>query len=139
MKEYWFGMHINGEWKVGVHWEMLFSDKRVADSGEITEFDPLKRLVLKRRNEFKPELKAEGAARCVIELEAISDAVKLTITQSIDRPESKLIEAVSGGWPCVVSNLKSLLETGEVVLQEKIKAHTIAGNNTVVVVCRAPF
>jgi hypothetical protein len=45
--------------------------------------------------------------------------VKLTITHEIDRPDSKLIEAVSGGWPRILSNLKSLLETGEVVLKTK--------------------
>jgi hypothetical protein len=42
--------------------------------------------------------------------------VKLSILHAIDRPESKLIEAVSGGWPRILSNLKSLLETGELVL-----------------------
>jgi hypothetical protein len=42
--------------------------------------------------------------------------VKLTITQEIDRPESKLITAVSCGWLRILSNLKSLLETGEVAI-----------------------
>jgi uncharacterized protein YndB with AHSA1/START domain len=88
----------------------------VADTGEIVEIDPPKRLVLKWRNEFRPELKSEGYARCTIELEPIARAVKLTITHSIDRPGSKFIEAVSGGWPRILSNLKSLLETEEIVL-----------------------
>jgi len=35
----------------------------------------------------------------------------------MDRPDSKFIQAVSGGWPRVLSNLKSLLETGEAVLK----------------------
>ena len=42
-------------------------------------------------------------------------AVKLTVLHEIDKPKSKLIEAVSGGWPKVLSNLKSLLETGEIM------------------------
>ena len=42
--------------------------------------------------------------------------VKLTITHVMDRADSKLIEAVSGGWPRILSNLKSLLETGEIVI-----------------------
>ena len=98
---------------------MVFPDGRVADSGEIVEIDRLKRLVLKWRNEFRPELKSEGYSQCTIELEPIGEAVKLTITHEIDRPDSKLIEAVSGGWPRILSNLKSLLETGEVVLKTK--------------------
>ena len=43
--------------------------------------------------------------------------MKLSITHTIEREPSKLIEAVSGGWPKVISNLKSLLETGSTVLQ----------------------
>jgi uncharacterized protein YndB with AHSA1/START domain len=117
MKEYWFGMHFKTEWKAGAQWELLFADGRVADTGEIVEWDPPKRLVLKWRNEYRPELKAEGFARCTIELEPVSDAVKLTITHTMDRAESKLIEAVSGGWPRILSNLKSLLESGQIVLK----------------------
>ena len=45
--------------------------------------------------------------------------MKLTITHTIDKNDSKFIEAVSGGWPKVLSNLKSLMETGELVLVEK--------------------
>jgi uncharacterized protein YndB with AHSA1/START domain len=51
-----------------------------------------------------------------MELEPSGTAVKLSITHTIEREPSKLIEAVSGGWPKVISNLKSLLETGSAVL-----------------------
>jgi hypothetical protein len=50
-------------------------------------------------------------------LEPTGDAVKLTITHVMDRPDSKYIAAVSGGWPKILSNLKSLLEGGEIVLR----------------------
>jgi hypothetical protein len=43
-------------------------------------------------------------------------AVKLTSTHEIERPASKFITALSEGWPLVLSNLKSLLETGEAAL-----------------------
>jgi len=46
----------------------------------------------------------------------MAGTVKLTITHVMDRTASKLIEAVSGGWPRILSNLKSLLETGEIVI-----------------------
>jgi uncharacterized protein YndB with AHSA1/START domain len=118
MKEHRFGVHFKNEWKAGARWEMLYPDGRVTDAGEIEEFDPPKRLVLKWRHERRPELKAEGFARCTIVLEPALDAVKLTITHTIDRADSKLIEAVSGGWPKILSNLKSLIETGQVVLTE---------------------
>lgn len=116
-KQYWFGVHQDTDWKAGSPWRLVYPDGRVTDAGEIVEVDPPKRLVLRWRNEFRPELKSEGYSRCTIELEPTADAVKLTITHVMDRAESKLIEAVSGGWPRILSNLKSLLETGETVLK----------------------
>jgi len=62
--------------------------------------------------------KAEGDSHCTIELEPLGTAVKLAITHTIGREPSKLIEAVSGGWPKIISNLKSLLESGAIALQE---------------------
>lgn len=116
MKKYWLGMHLETNWTPGAEWQMLFPDGRVADTGEILEFNPPRRIVLKWRNEFRPELKAEGFTRCTIELEPAGAAVKLTISHTIERADSKFIEAVSGGWPGILSNLKSMLETGQVVL-----------------------
>jgi len=115
-KKYWFGVHQQTDWKAGSSWKLVFADGRIADTGEILEIDPPRRLVLKWRNEFRPELKAEGYSRCVIEIEPAGEAMKLTITHTIDRQGSKLIEAVSGGWPRVLSNLKSLLETGRIAV-----------------------
>jgi Activator of Hsp90 ATPase homolog 1-like protein len=74
---------------------------------------PAEALVLKWRNEFRPELKSEGYARCTIELEPIARAVKLTIMIRSIAPGSKLIEVVSDGWPRILSNL---LETEKIVL-----------------------
>ena len=91
----------------------MIPDGRVGDSGEVVELVPQRKLVLTWRNEFKPELRAEGPTRVTFELEAQGEAVKLTVTHESDTPGSKLIEAVSHGWPHILSSLKSLLETGE--------------------------
>ncbi len=115
-RKYWFGVHHETDWQAGSPWRLVFPDGRVADAGEIVEADPPRRLVLKWQNEFKPELKAEGYSRCTVDLEPVAGAVKLTITHAMDRPGTKFIGAVSGGWPRILSNLKSLLETGEVAL-----------------------
>ena len=120
-KQYWFGMHCESEWKAGSSWQLKFQDGRVADAGEIVEAERPKRLVIKWRNEFKPEMKAEGYSRCTIDLEPRDGAVKLTITHEMEKPGTKFIEAVSGGWPLILSNLKSLLETGEVAMKDKIR------------------
>jgi len=89
-----------------------------ADTGNIIELDRPRRIVLSWRNEFRPELAAEGQTRCAIELEPQDGAVKLTISHTIERADSQFIAAVSGGWPLILSNLKSLLEIGQVVLSE---------------------
>jgi len=67
-------------------------------------------------NEWKPEFKAEGYSRFVYEIEPAGASAKLTLTHSIEQPDSNFIAAVSEGWPMVISNLKSLLETGDVAL-----------------------
>jgi uncharacterized protein YndB with AHSA1/START domain len=118
-QRYWFGARQESDWKVGSPWKMAFPDGRITDGGEVTEVDPPRRLALSWRNEFMPELKAEGFGRCLMELEQVGAAVKLTVTHEMDKPDSKLINAVSGGWPRILSNLKSLLETGEVAVPFK--------------------
>ena len=123
MKQYWFGVQCHCDWKAGSSWKLVYDDGRVADIGEVVEVDPPRRLVLKWRNEWKPELKAEGHSRCTFDLEPWTGAVKLTVTHVIDRAQSKFIEAVSGGWPKVLSNLKSLLESGTVALTEMYKSN----------------
>src|SRR5947209_4906491 len=115
IKQYRFGMSVEGEWKVGATWRM-YADGRLMDSGEILAIVSQKRLVMSWLNEWKPEFKAEGNSRCVYEIESTWAAAKLTLTHSSERPNSSFIEAVSEGWPMVMSNLKSLLETGDVAL-----------------------
>lgn len=115
-QQYWRGVRPEAEWKAGGSWKLILPDGRVGDTGEIVEFEPARRLVIRWRNEFRPELKAEGWSLCTMELEPEGEAVKLTVTHGIEREGSKFIGAVSGGWPQVLSNLKSLLETGSVVL-----------------------
>lgn len=112
-KLYWFGATLQSEWKQGAPWQIVFADGRIADAGEIVEIETQKRIVIKWRNEFMPEMKAEGYSRCTIEIEPAGDAVKLTVVHEIDKTGSKFIQAVSGGWPKILSGLKSLLETGK--------------------------
>ena len=112
MRKYWFGMTIGSRWTPGSTWKIESSSGELYDDGEIVEADPPRRLVIRWQHQRVPELKAEGASLCTMEIEPSDTAVKLTITHTIDRDASKFIEAVSGGWPKIVSNLKSLLEVG---------------------------
>jgi len=118
MKQYWFGMHCESQWTPGSSWKLVSGDGQILDAGEIVEAVPPRRLVIRWQHQNKPELKAEGDSLCTMELEPSGTAVKLSITHTIAREPSKFIMAVSGGWPKIISNLKSLLETGTIVLRE---------------------
>jgi uncharacterized protein YndB with AHSA1/START domain len=112
-RRYWVGTWQESDWKPGASWRIMVPDGRVADTGEILEIEPQRRLVLSWRNELFPEARAEGPSRLSYELEAVGESVKLTVIHEIDKPDSKLIGKVSKGWPHILASLKSLLETGE--------------------------
>jgi uncharacterized protein YndB with AHSA1/START domain len=112
-RRYWAETWQESEWKPGASWRLMIPDGRIGDAGEVIEIDAERKLVLSWRNEFKPEMREEGFSRLTYELEQQGDMVKLTINHEIDKPGSKLIDAVSHGWPMLMASLKSLLETGE--------------------------
>jgi uncharacterized protein YndB with AHSA1/START domain len=116
-RQYWHGLVPTAECRVGGAWRVNLPDGRIADTGEFLEFEPPKRLVIRWQHEWVPEKQAEGPSLCTIEVEpAAGEAVKLILTHGMDRPNSKFIAGVSSGWPHILSNLKSLLETGSIVL-----------------------
>jgi uncharacterized protein YndB with AHSA1/START domain len=112
-RRYWVETWQESEWKPGASWRLMIPDGRIGDSGEILEIEPERRLVLTWRNEFKPEMREEGYSRMTMELEQQGEAVKLTVIHEMEKPGSKLIDAVSNGWPMLLASLKTLLETGE--------------------------
>ena len=119
VSRYWLGTTAEVEWRKGGAWKLVFPDGRVADAGEIVDFEPPRLLAIKWRNEWSEEFKAEGWSMCTMELEPMDEAVKLTVSHTMERENAKFIGAVGGGWPRILSNLKSLLETGQVVLPPK--------------------
>lgn len=118
-KQYWAGTHQESDWQVGSDWKIMIPDGRVGDSGKVLEFSPPHRLVVTWRNEFMPELKAEGHSTCTYELEPAGSAIKLTVTHEMPAPNSKMINSVSQGWPHLLASLKSLLETGESLVESR--------------------
>jgi len=126
MKQYWFGMHCQSSWTSGSSWKLVSSSGEVYDTGEIIEAEPPRRLVIRWLHERRPELRAEGPSLCTMELMPENGAVKLSITHTVECSPSQLVDAVAGGWPKIVSNLKSLLETGTIVLQEAYGAEKAA-------------
>ena len=117
MKQYWFGIHCESQSTAGSSWKLVYPNGRITDAGKIVEAEPRLRLVIRWQHQDKPELKTEGESHCTMEMVSNGPAVKLSITHTIKREPSNFIAAVSVAWPMVVSSLKSLLETGSIVLQ----------------------
>jgi uncharacterized protein YndB with AHSA1/START domain len=118
LSRYWMGAVFESDWKAGSSWRTCFPDGTPADSGLVLESLPVQRLVLTWRNEWKPEFAAEGDSICVYGLESVGVAVKLTVRHSIGHADSPFIQSVGEAWPMCISNLKSLLETGDIALAD---------------------
>jgi uncharacterized protein YndB with AHSA1/START domain len=112
-RKFWAGTVQVCDWTVGAPWKLMTPDGRAADTGEVVEVDPPRKLVLTWQNHLFPDMNAEGFSRMTYALEATGAVVKLTVTHTMDKKDSKLVKAVSNGWPHLLASLKSLLETGE--------------------------
>ena len=112
-KLFWAGYHQQTSWKVGDDYEIVGPDGRAWDTSKVLANEPAKRLEVTWLHEHDAAMRAEGESTCTFELEPVSaEVTRLTVTHAIGRADSKLIGAVSNGWPSILSSLKSLIETG---------------------------
>jgi uncharacterized protein YndB with AHSA1/START domain len=81
--------------------------------GENLEVDPPRRLVQTMRALWGPEVKAEGTSRVTWEIEPVEDSCRLTVTH--DQLRDGANDQLFGGWPMILSGLKTWLETGELL------------------------
>ena len=81
--------------------------------GEILEVDPPRRLVHTMTALWSDEVKSEGASRVTWEIEPIADSCRLTVTH--DQLREGANEQLYGGWPMILSGLKTWLETGQLL------------------------
>ena len=112
-KRYWFGTEVRSDWKVGSPFALV-TDGKTSDTGEILEADPPRRLSYSFKHQLFEEMRNEPATKVVFTIEPHGKIVKLTVTHEGFIEGSKLLGAVSKGWPAILSGLKSLLETGKV-------------------------
>ncbi|WP_417610772.1 SRPBCC family protein [Parasphingorhabdus sp.] len=118
-KAYW-GHYNESDWKAGSRWEHVRSDGsgKIDTRGRIIEMDPPRKMVWSWA--FDSEADApEKLSRVTYELVNLGPDTKLTVTHSELEPGSSMDVGVRDGWPAVLSNLKSLLETGDVLSEDK--------------------
>jgi uncharacterized protein YndB with AHSA1/START domain len=110
-ERYWFGVRLRSDWKVGSSFEMVHGDGQVSDAGKVVEYDPPKRLAYTFVN-MSDKYRNDRPALATFEIEPFGKLVKLTLTHEGFAPDSKMLPAISKGWPAILSSLKSILETG---------------------------
>ena len=110
-QRYWFGHRIEGEWKVGGALKFYDGSGKLVHDDKVLAYDPPTTLSYSWRS-IRPEHADFGTSRVTFTLEQAGDRVKLTMLHDEFPLDRKMLNAVSGGWPAVLSSLKSLLETG---------------------------
>jgi uncharacterized protein YndB with AHSA1/START domain/DNA-binding transcriptional ArsR family regulator len=110
--KYQFGATVTSEWKPGARFEMATGDFPLGE-GEILEVDPPRRLVQTMVALWGEDVKAEGTSRITWEIEPIEDSCRLTVTH--DQMREGANDQLYGGWPMILSGLKTWLETGELL------------------------
>jgi uncharacterized protein YndB with AHSA1/START domain len=110
-RRYNFGMGIESDWTPGSRYEALHPLAPTAlCEGENLEVDPPRRLVQSFMALWSEDVKREGTSRVTWEIEPIGDSCRLTVTHDQLREDAN--SEIYGGWPMILSGLKTLLETG---------------------------
>jgi uncharacterized protein YndB with AHSA1/START domain len=110
--QYSFGVAVNSDWKPGSHYESNHAGAGITIAeGENLEVERPRRLVQSFNALWSDEVKAEGTSRVTWEIEQIEDSCRLTVTH--DQLREGANDELYGGWPMILSGLKTLLETGE--------------------------
>jgi uncharacterized protein YndB with AHSA1/START domain/DNA-binding transcriptional ArsR family regulator len=108
---YSFGLAVVSDWKPGSRYELSAPGAGIMAEGENLEIDPPHRLVQSFAALWSEDVKREGVSRVTWEIEPVGDSCRLTVTHDQLRDDAH--GEIYGGWPQILSGLKTLLETGE--------------------------
>ena len=110
--KYQFGAQIRSDWTVGSRFE-LGAPGMLLGEGENLVVDPPKKLVQTMIALWGDDVKSEGTSRITWDIEPIGDSCRLTVTH--DQLREGANDQLYGGWPMILSSLKTWLETGELL------------------------
>lgn len=111
-RRYWFDAEVQSDWKVGSSFALLM-DGKPTDVGKVLEAERPRRLAYTFKHLLREELRNEPESKVTFTLEPHGKVVKLTLVHEGFVEGSKYLDAISKGWPAILSNLKSMLERGE--------------------------
>ncbi len=108
---YNFGAGVESEWIPGAPLTMgAPNSEGLLGSGEVLEVDPPSRLVHTFTALWSDDVASEGSSRVTWEIEQVGDSCQLTLTHDHLREDAN--PELYGGWPMILSGLKTWLETG---------------------------
>src|SRR3954453_20399000 len=111
-QKYTFGVGVDSDWAPGSRYEAVHPGAGIKISeGENLEVDAPRRLVQSFNALWSDEVKAAGTSRVTWDIEQVEDSCRLTVTH--DQLPEGVNNQIYGGWPMILSGLKTLLETGE--------------------------
>jgi len=108
---YTFGVAVRSDWTNGSRFEGAHPAGGLILAGENLEVDPPRRLVQSFEAQWSDDVRAEGTSRVTWEIEPVGDSCRLTVIH--DQLREGANAQVYGGWPQILSGLKTLVETGE--------------------------
>jgi uncharacterized protein YndB with AHSA1/START domain len=112
-RKYFFGNAVEVDLKIGGAFVVRTPDGALQISGEVIECVSPRRLTVTFNVNWPELIEKLGPTLVTYEIEPLGDAVRLTMTESHDRPlGDDLLEGGRQGWPAILSSLKSVLETG---------------------------
>jgi uncharacterized protein YndB with AHSA1/START domain len=111
--KYTFGVKTSSDWTPGSSYESSVPGVMDIAAGENLEVDPPRRLVQSFNALWSDDVKAVGTSRVTWEIEPVGDSCQLRVTH--DQLPDDANNEVYGGWPMILSGLKTLLETGELL------------------------
>jgi DNA-binding transcriptional ArsR family regulator/uncharacterized protein YndB with AHSA1/START domain len=111
-RKYNFGVGIISDFTPGSHFEMTNGEFALGE-GENLEVDPPRKLVQSATMLWSDEVKNEGPTRITWAIEPVGDSCRLTVTH--DQIREGATDEIYGGWPMILSGLKTWLETGELL------------------------
>jgi uncharacterized protein YndB with AHSA1/START domain len=113
-QRYWMGQRVQSDWKAGAPVSFAKPDGTVKHIGEVLRFEPPKILSYSWSGKgCHSDVATEPATRVTFEIAADAGITTLTVTHDGFEPGSKIFGDISGGWPIVLSGLKTLLETNK--------------------------
>ncbi len=111
-QKFTFGVGVLSDWTPGSRYESVHPGAGIKiNEGENLEVDPPRRLVQSMLALWSEDVKREGTSRVTWEIEPVGDSCRLTVTH--DQLREGANGELYGGWPMILSGLKTLLETGE--------------------------